>query len=140
MTKAELSFCKVGNHINEHFPRSQSFRIMAPWKLHMLFSFLKYIFRFKEAVNECTNALEVDAVYAKALIRRAKAYEAMGHYKQALSDIQKANKADSANPDTQVTVARVFSAIILYSFNSVSIYHFEISLASACLISSYNLW
>lgn len=106
----------------------------------MLFSFLKYIFRFKEAVNECTNALEVDAVYAKALIRRAKAYEAMGHYKQALSDIQKANKADSANPDTQVTVARVFSAIILYSFNSVSIYHFEISLASACLISSYNLW
>lgn len=58
--------------------------------------------RFKEAVNECTNALEIDAVYAKALIRRAKAHEAMGHYKQALSDIQKANKADSANPDTQV--------------------------------------
>ena len=58
--------------------------------------------RFKEAVNECTNALEIDGVYAKALIRRAKAHEAMGHYKQALSDIQKANKADSANPDTQV--------------------------------------
>ncbi len=58
--------------------------------------------RFKEAVNECTNAMEIDGVYAKALIRRAKAHEAMGHYKQALSDIQKANKADSANPDTQV--------------------------------------
>lgn len=61
--------------------------------------------RFKEAINECSSALEVDAVYAKALTRRAKAYEAMGHYKQALSDIQKANKADSANPDTQVFCA-----------------------------------
>lgn len=35
-------------------------------------------------------------------MRRAKAYEQMGHFKQALSDIQKANKADTANPDTQV--------------------------------------
>ena len=26
----------------------------------------------------------------------------MGHFKQALSDIQKANKADTANPETQV--------------------------------------
>ena len=25
----------------------------------------------------------------------------MGHFKQALSDIQKANKADTANPETQ---------------------------------------
>lgn len=47
-------------------------------------------------------------MYAKALIRRAKAHEAMGHYKQALSDIQKANKADSANPDTQVTEIHFF--------------------------------
>ena len=53
-------------------------------------------------MNECSSCLEGDPVNAKALIRRAKAYENMGHYKQALSDIQKANKADSANPDTQV--------------------------------------
>jgi tetratricopeptide (TPR) repeat protein len=58
--------------------------------------------RFKEAVNECTSALEVDGSYAKALIRRSKAYEGMHHYKQALNDIQKANKVDSANPDTLV--------------------------------------
>lgn len=58
--------------------------------------------RLKEAINECTSALDLDPSFAKALIRRAKAHEAMGHYKQALSDIQKANKADSANPDTQV--------------------------------------
>ena len=68
-------------------------------------------------MNECTNALEIDAVYAKALIRRAKAHEAMGHYKQALSDIQKANKADSANPDTQV---QPFSQLDRRAFRSVS--------------------
>ena len=27
----------------------------------------------------------------------------MGHFKQALSDIQKANKADTANPETQAS-------------------------------------
>ena len=53
-------------------------------------------------MNECTSALEAVPAYHKALVRRAKAYESMGHYKQALSDIQKANKAETANPDTQV--------------------------------------
>ena len=62
--------------------------------------------RFKEAVNECTSALDsctpTVPAYHNALVRRAKAYEQMGHFKQALSDIQKANKADTANPETQV--------------------------------------
>jgi tetratricopeptide (TPR) repeat protein len=58
--------------------------------------------RFKEAVNECSSALDAVPAYHKALVRRAKAYEQMGHFKQALSDIQKANKADTANPETQV--------------------------------------
>ena len=58
--------------------------------------------RFKEAVNECTSALAIDGSYSKALVRRSRAYESMQLYKQALSDIQKANRVDSANPDTQV--------------------------------------
>ena len=57
-------------------------------------------------MNECTSALDsctpTVPAYHKALVRRAKAYEQMGHFKQALSDIQKANKADTANPETQV--------------------------------------
>ena len=57
--------------------------------------------RYKEATNECTAALEVAPGYHKALTRRAKAYEHMGHYKQALSDVQKANKGPTATPDTQ---------------------------------------
>ncbi len=58
--------------------------------------------RYKEAVNECSSALDAVPAYHKALVRRAKAYEQMGHFKQALSDIQKANKADTANPEIQV--------------------------------------
>jgi tetratricopeptide (TPR) repeat protein len=61
-------------------------------------------------VNECSSALEAAPAYHKALVRRAKAYEQMGHYKQALSDIQKANKAETANPDTQVRTPRALAA------------------------------
>lgn len=57
--------------------------------------------RYKEATNECSAALEVSPGYHKALTRRAKAYENMGHYKQALSDVQKANKGPDATPETQ---------------------------------------
>lgn len=62
-------------------------------------------YRFKEAVNECSNALDAVPAYHKALVRRAKAYEQMGHFKQALSDIQKANKTDTANPEIQACPA-----------------------------------
>ncbi|BDA44746.1 probable protein CLMP1 [Coccomyxa sp. Obi] len=63
--------------------------------------------RFKEAVNECSNALDAVPAYHKALVRRAKAYEQMGHFKQALSDIQKANKTDTANPEIQESEKRL---------------------------------
>ncbi len=58
--------------------------------------------RYKEAVNECTSALDVQPNNQKALLRRAKALEAMGLYKQALSDVQKVNKLDDAPPENQV--------------------------------------
>lgn len=56
-------------------------------------------------MNECTSALEVAPDNQKALLRRAKALEAMGLYKQALGDVQKANKADDSAPENQVTHA-----------------------------------
>lgn len=67
--------------------------------------------RFKEAVKECTAALDTQPGYHKALIRRAKAYEHMGQYKQALSDIQKVNKTDSASQDTAESEKRLRDAV-----------------------------
>ena len=61
--------------------------------------------RFKEAINECSAALNAQPGYQKALVRRSKAYENIGHFKQALSDIQKANKSESVTtPETQVHI------------------------------------
>jgi tetratricopeptide (TPR) repeat protein len=63
--------------------------------------------KYKEAVNECTSALDVAPNNQKALLRRAKALEAMGLYKQALSDVQKVNKLDDAPPENQATEKRL---------------------------------
>ena len=52
-------------------------------------------------MNECSAALEGQPTFFKALVRRAKAHEAMGHLKQALSDLQKANRLDAATGDSR---------------------------------------
>ena len=63
--------------------------------------------RYKEAVTECTSALDAQPNYFKALIRRAKAFENLGHYKQALGDVQKANKLDQATEESRENERRL---------------------------------
>lgn len=58
--------------------------------------------RYKEAVAECSAALEGQPNFFKALVRRAKAYEQLGQPKQALADLQRANRLDAATADTRV--------------------------------------
>ena len=77
--------------------------------------------RFKEAINECSAALNAQPGYQKALVRRSKAYENIGHFKQALSDIQKANKSESVTtPETQVCVQVVDSLLCTCTVEAVS--------------------
>lgn len=57
--------------------------------------------RFKDAVRECTSALQASSSFPKALQRRSHSYEQQGLYKQALSDIQQVNKTDAATDDTR---------------------------------------
>jgi tetratricopeptide (TPR) repeat protein len=63
--------------------------------------------KYKDAVAECSAALQAQPDYLKALVRRAKAYEAMGQYKQSLADLQAANKLDTATDDTRAAEQRV---------------------------------
>jgi hypothetical protein len=63
--------------------------------------------RYRDAVSECTAALEIQPNYLKALVRRAKAHEAMGQFKLALSDLQQANTLDGATDDTRAAEKRV---------------------------------
>ena len=62
--------------------------------------------RYKEAINECTSALETQPTYHKALVRRAKAYEQIGHYKSALGDVHIINRGEGATPETEVRRGR----------------------------------
>lgn len=63
--------------------------------------------RYKEAVKECTCALDVQPNSVKALSYRAKAYEQQGLYKQALSDVQAINKTESATIETRDSEKRL---------------------------------
>ena len=52
-------------------------------------------------MGECSAALEGQPNFFKALVRRAKAYEQMGQPKQALADLQRANKLDASTDDSR---------------------------------------
>ena len=66
--------------------------------------------RYKEAVKECTSALEVAPNSVRALQRRAKAFEQQGLYKEALADVTAINKTDLASPETQEQERRLREA------------------------------
>jgi tetratricopeptide (TPR) repeat protein len=61
--------------------------------------------QYKEAVEQCSVALKSQPEYVKALVRRAKAYENLGSYKDALRDIQKA--VSLGNEDAKTTEQRL---------------------------------
>ncbi|KAL6768271.1 hypothetical protein ACKKBF_B38460 [Auxenochlorella protothecoides x Auxenochlorella symbiontica] len=67
--------------------------------------------RFKEAVNECSTALELQPSFFKALVRRGKAYEQMGQLKNALTDLQRANKLDAATQESKEAEQRLRDAV-----------------------------
>lgn len=48
----------------------------------------------KEAVADCTSALQLDESYLKALLRRAKCYMDLSEFEEAVKDFEKAYKMD----------------------------------------------
>lgn len=52
--------------------------------------------RLREAVEDCTSALAIDANYLKALLRRAKCYMDLNEYEEAVVDYEKAVKMDKS--------------------------------------------
>jgi hypothetical protein len=70
--------------------------------------------RYKEAAKACTATLETmpAAKAAGALRTRAKAYEALGLFKQALADVSAVNKAgEGASDETRAQEARLVKAM-----------------------------
>ncbi|PRW59699.1 Tetratricopeptide repeat 1 [Chlorella sorokiniana] len=67
--------------------------------------------RYKEAVTECSAALEGQPNFFKALVRRAKAYEQLGQHKLALADMQRANRLDAATAETRENERRLRDSV-----------------------------
>lgn len=67
--------------------------------------------RYKEAVKEATSILEAQPGSAAALKTRAKAYEQLGLFKQALSDAQAVNKTVAASNESRDLEKRLREAM-----------------------------
>eukprot|EP00274_Cyanoptyche_gloeocystis_P004964 CAMPEP_0196666342 /NCGR_PEP_ID=MMETSP1086-20130531/64443_1 /TAXON_ID=77921 /ORGANISM="Cyanoptyche gloeocystis , Strain SAG4.97" /LENGTH=491 /DNA_ID=CAMNT_0042003521 /DNA_START=40 /DNA_END=1515 /DNA_ORIENTATION=- len=63
--------------------------------------------RFKEAVDDCSKALELNPTYTKALSRRAAAYRSMGEYEAAVRDLEKLAQMDDVNSEVLQTLRQV---------------------------------
>ncbi|CAC9508416.1 hypothetical protein, unknown function [Leishmania infantum JPCM5] len=53
---------------------------------------------WKNAVNNCTNALELVPDHPKALFRRGQAYSALKEYEEAVADLEKAKTVSQGDP------------------------------------------
>jgi DnaJ family protein C protein 7 len=56
--------------------------------------------KHKEALEDCTRALDLDPNYLKALLRRAQIYMTLEKYEDAVRDYEKAHQMDDDNADT----------------------------------------
>lgn len=67
--------------------------------------------RYANAVEDCSAALELDATYVKALLRRCNAYEALDDLERALSDAQEVVKLDPQVKAAHETVRRLLPVV-----------------------------
>lgn len=58
--------------------------------------------KIKDAVDDCTAALNLDETYLKALLRRAKCYMDLGEYDDAVRDYEKACKMDKSRENKRL--------------------------------------
>jgi hypothetical protein len=71
---------------------------------------MRYL-RHKEAAKEASSLLEVAPNATGALKSRARAYEALGLFKQALSDVVAVNRGDAATQETREMERRLKDAV-----------------------------
>ncbi|XP_042390831.1 tetratricopeptide repeat protein 1-like [Zingiber officinale] len=63
--------------------------------------------RYKDAVTECTKALELDPSYVKALVRRSEAHEKLENYEEAIADLKKVCELDPTNNQARNSIRRL---------------------------------
>lgn len=63
---------------------------------------LSRLAKTKEAIQDCTAALNLDETYLKALLRRAKCYTDLGEHEDAVRDYEKACKMDKSRENKRL--------------------------------------
>ncbi|GAA0138313.1 hypothetical protein LIER_00081 [Lithospermum erythrorhizon] len=62
---------------------------------------------YKESINECTKALELNPSYTKALIRRGEAHEKLGNYEDSITDMTKILELDPSYDQARRNIIRL---------------------------------
>ncbi|TYH19880.1 hypothetical protein ES288_A05G386700v1 [Gossypium darwinii] len=68
--------------------------------------FLKLV-NYEETIKECNKALELNASYMKALVRRGEAHEKLEHFEEAIADMKKILELDPANDQARKAIRRL---------------------------------
>lgn len=63
---------------------------------------LSRLTKTREAIEDCTAALNLDETYLKALMRRAKCYMDIGEYEEAVRDYEKVCKIDKSRENKKL--------------------------------------
>ncbi|XP_050309250.1 dnaJ homolog subfamily C member 7 [Anthonomus grandis grandis] len=63
---------------------------------------LSRLVKIKEAIADCSAALNLDEFYLKALLRRAKCYSDIGEYEEAVKDYEKVFKLDKSRENKRL--------------------------------------
>lgn len=66
---------------------------------------------YDTVISECTNALQVQPRFVRALLRRARAFEAIGKYEMAMQDVQVLLVADPNHRDALDIAQRLRAAV-----------------------------
>ncbi|KAJ8428032.1 hypothetical protein Cgig2_027638 [Carnegiea gigantea] len=66
---------------------------------------------YESVISECTMALQVQPGFVRALLRRARAYEATGKYDMAMADVQALLSSDPNHGDALVIARRLRTAL-----------------------------
>lgn len=66
---------------------------------------------YDSVISECTFALQVQPQFVRALLRRARTYEAIGKYELAMLDVQTLLSTDSDNHDVLEIAERLSTAV-----------------------------
>lgn len=99
-----LSKYELALQLASEVPDSEEIRSMC--HANRAICFLK-LHKYDDTIKECTEALELNPSYVKALLRRAEAHEKLDHLEEAIADMKKIMELEPSNDQARRTIQRL---------------------------------